>query len=472
MKNAVWAKIVFFTIVLGLTGILFFSASGMYLIEGKLTDTIGEQYYRETVRIAKSSSLSEESVEDTSEAFRLASEFASEFQQCMIWHTDRDGRLIEPSGDSVPGFRSEYVLLLYQELQEEEVHFQVSNFYDCFEEDWINIVTPVLSGEAVSGYIVVHYPMERIYRYRDSFHSIMLLLLNLCYCLGLVPLFLYRGQICTPLQNVIDGVARYSTGDYSSRIPAGQDRNIGYLGSSLNYLADQLDRTGKYQRQLISNVSHDFRSPLTSIKGYVSAMLDGTIAPDDREKYLQIILHETERLEKLTQNLQALEALEVDKKMLHYSVFDIKEILYAVQEFFSGPCRQKQLQVSLRLPPSPLMVSADREKIQQVVYNLMDNAIKFSPPFSMIFMEAYEQNERVFVTVKDQGIGIPASSIGKIWNRFYKEDNSRGKDQMGSGLGLSIVKEIIAAHDEHINVISTEGIGTEFIFTLKKAAVS
>ena len=112
---------------------------------------------------------------------------------------------------------------------------------------------------------------------------------------------------------------------------------------------------------------------------------------------------------------------------------------------------------------------ADVEQIQQVLHNLLNNAIKFSPDHSTIIIETTEKNEKIFVSVKDHGIGIPKESLSKIWERFYKTDISRGKDQKGTGLGLSIVKEIIHAHDQHINVISTEGIGTEFIFTLEKA---
>ena len=116
------------------------------------------------------------------------------------------------------------------------------------------------------------------------------------------------------------------------------------------------------------------------------------------------------------------------------------------------------------------MVYADMEKIQQVMYNLIDNAIKFSYENSVIYLQASEKHEKIFVSVKDTGAGIPKDSIKKIWERFYKSDPSRGKDKKGTGLGLAIVKEIIQAHDENIDVVSTEGVGTEFIFSLPKAS--
>ena len=118
--------------------------------------------------------------------------------------------------------------------------------------------------------------------------------------------------------------------------------------------------------------------------------------------------------------------------------------------------------------PAPVIVYADKRKIQQVLYNLIDNAIKFSENESSITIEVSVKNEKVYISVKDHGIGIPRKDLNKIWERFYKSDLSRGRDKKGTGLGLSIVKEVIQTHDEHINVISTEGVGTEFIFSLSR----
>ena len=136
---------------------------------------------------------------------------------------------------------------------------------------------------------------------------------------------------------------------------------------------------------------------------------------------------------------------------------------------FEGRCKEKCLSFDLILTGDELYVKADSAKIDQVMHNLIDNAFKFSNADSVITIETTLRNGKVFVSVKDRGIGIPKDSIGRIWERFYKTDASRGKDKKGTGLGLAIVKEIIHAHHENINVISTEGVGTEFIFTLPYA---
>ena len=244
---------------------------------------------------------------------------------------------------------------------------------------------------------------------------------------------------------------------------------LGRLCASLNYMAAGVGSTDEYQKKFIANVSHDFRSPLTSIKGYVEAMLDGTIPPELQEKYLNIVLFETDRLNKLTSGLLTLNSYDTKASHLDKTDFDIHEIIKKTAASFEGICTERRISIELVFPEGPLFVHADMGKIQQVLYNLIDNAVKFSHHNSEIYVETTEKNEKVFVSVKDSGIGIPRDSIPKIWDRFYKTDVSRGRDKKGTGLGLSIVKEIIQAHNENINVISTEGVGTEFLFSLPKA---
>ena len=196
-------------------------------------------------------------------------------------------------------------------------------------------------------------------------------------------------------------------------------------------------------------------------------MLDGTIPVELQDKYLNIILFETERLTKLTQGILDLNQFGRHRGiMLDLADFDINRMIKTTILTFEGTCEKKGITFDLVLTGQELFVHADMTKIQQVLYNLIDNATKFSHQNSAIKIETSIKNEKVFISVKDSGIGIPADSIKKIWERFYKTDLSRGKDKKGTGLGLAIVKEIIQAHNEHINVISTEGVGTEFIFTL------
>ena len=184
------------------------------------------------------------------------------------------------------------------------------------------------------------------------------------------------------------------------------------------------------------------------------------------EKYLNIVINETERLTKLTNSLLTLNNLNTNGMLLNMTHFDINQTIRNTVATCEGTCRKKNILIELILTGENLYVQADMDKIQQVLYNLIDNAIKFSHNNSTITVETAEKKNKIFVSVKDTGIGIPKEDIKMIWDRFYKSDSSRGKDKKGTGLGLSIAKEIINAHNENINVISTPGEGTEFIFSL------
>ena len=317
--------------------------------------------------------------------------------------------------------------------------------------------------------MAVHYLMSDLYQSRSSLLWIIQLLFVVTYLLVAVLFIFYSFHVRKPLNEITKGSSEFANGNLSYQIPVDSENELGYLAQNLNYMADKLNRNGEYQRQFISNISHDFRSPLTSIKGYVEAMIDGTIPVEMQEKYLKIISYEAERLEKLTRGLLTLNELDIQKRMLNIQSFDINQIIKSTAASFEGTCTTRQILLELVLSGKELYARADIEQIQQVLYNLLSNAIKFSPDRSTITIETTEKNDKIFVSVKDHGIGIPKSSINKIWERFYKIDRSRGKDQKGTGLGLAIVKEIISAHGQHINVISTEGVGTEFIFTLEKA---
>jgi signal transduction histidine kinase len=155
--------------------------------------------------------------------------------------------------------------------------------------------------------------------------------------------------------------------------------------------------------------------------------------------------------------------------LLQLTYFDFTQIAMDTIASFEGQCSAKNIKIKLTHEDKPYMVSADQLRIQQVIYNLIDNAIKFSPNNADLIVDLSDKGDKVFVSVKDFGVGISPENQVKIFDRFYKVDDSRGKDKKGTGLGLAIVKEIITAHNENINVISTEGVGTQFVFSLAKA---
>lgn len=345
-------------------------------------------------------------------------------------------------------------------------YYQKGDFFHTFSEKTISVFSPVTINYKVRGYLLIHKPVSDLVGFKDAFLNISYLTLAIIFLCAFVMLGLFTFTVYLPIRKITQAAREYSEGNFETKINIHSNDEMGYLAGSINYMAAELSTLEEDQRKFIANVSHDFRSPLTSIKGYIEAIMDGTIPHEMQDKYLNIILSETERLNKLTQGMLELNKYGSKGSMLDVNSFDINHTIKMVIQSFEGTCKKKRISFELILTGQTSFVSADMSKIQQVLYNLIDNAIKFSNMDSSITIETTEKNDKVFISVKDTGIGIPKDSIKKIWERFYKTDLSRGKDKRGTGLGLAIVKEIISAHNENINVISTEGVGTEFIFTL------
>lgn len=379
-----------------------------------------------------------------------------------IWVIDKDGKiLINSRNDS-----SSETLENFDVTTFGTSYYQIGTFFDTFTEEHLSVFSPITINYKVRGYVLIHKPVSNLTSFKDGFLNISYMTLAIIFLCAFVVLGLFTYTVYVPIRKITRAAKDYSEGNFDTKINIHTNDEIGYLAASLNYMATELSTLEEDQRKFIANVSHDFRSPLTSIKGYIEAIMDGTIPYEMQDKYLNIILFETERLNKLTQSMLELNKYGKKGIMLDISSFDINNTIKMVAQSFEGTCKEKKISFELILTGQTSFVSADMSKIQQVIYNLIDNAIKFSHPDSTITIETTEKNEKVFISVKDTGIGIPKDSIKKIWERFYKTDLSRGKDKRGTGLGLAIVKEIISAHNENINVISTEGVGTEFIFTL------
>ena len=454
-------------ILLGILGFFLVTFVGSHLLEARLEKSITSDIYQTAHRIAESDLVRHNITSTNVESVQNTLSLAANYPDTIIWIINSNGQIILSTRKDIS---PDHPIDLdgFDPASWGSNYYQIGDFYGYFHDSRLSTIAPITEHLNIRGYVAVHYLMSDLYQSRSSLLWIIQLLFVITYLMTAVLFLFYSFYIRKPLYAITKGASEFANGNLSYQIPVKSENELGYLASNLNYMADKLNRNGEYQRQFISNISHDFRSPLTSIKGYVEAMIDGTIPVEMQEKYLKIISYEAERLEKLTRGLLTLNELDIHKRMLNIQDFDINQTIKSTAASFEGTCTTRQILLELILSGQTLYAHADLEQIQQVLYNLLSNAIKFSPDHSTITIETTEKNGKIFVSVKDHGIGIPKSSLNRIWERFYKIDRSRGKDQKGTGLGLAIVKEIISAHGQHINVISTEGVGTEFIFTLEK----
>lgn len=387
------------------------------------------------------------------------------YLSATLWIINPSGRMILDSSQPI-NVENEVIVENFDSTIMAGSYYTVGKFFDYFDEDMLSVFAPITSNYKVKGYVVIHTSINSLLQSKENLLRISYITFVLLFLLSFIILIFFTETVYIPLRKITTATEQYASGNMHYDLQIDSNDEMGYLASILSYMAGEIAKSEDNQKKLVANVSHDFRSPLTSIKGFLEAMLDGTIPTEAYPKYIGIVLNETDRLIKLTNSLLTLNNLNTKGMILEKTVFDLNYVIRNTVASFEPACIQKKIGVELILTGETMNVLADMGKIQQVLYNLLDNAIKFSHPDSLIKIETYEKHNKVFVSVKDSGIGIPKESLKQIWNRFYKTDLSRGKDKKGTGLGLSIAKEIIQSHNENINVISTEGVGTEFTFSL------
>lgn len=465
MKKTLYLKFVLAYFIFGVFGFIIITTFVPNMTREHLIREKAESLYYEATLIANTYASGLYTSETSLETVKTQMDSLAVYLGSII-------RIINPSGrlvlDTNSPLNVEDVVMIedFDPTITSGSYYTIGDFFGNFETDVLSVFAPITSNYKVKGYVVIHCKMTDIQESCNSLLNISYITLVILFLLSLIILIFFTEMVYIPLRKITYATEQYASGNMHYEFQIESEDEIGYLAACLNYMASEIARSGDDQKKFVANVSHDFRSPLTSIRGYLEAMLDGTIPPELHEKYLNIVLNETDRLAKLTNSLLTLNNLNTSGMLLDRTDFDINRVIRNTAASFEGTCRKKTIAIEMVLTGDVMYVNADMGKIQQVLYNLMDNAIKFSHHNSVIRIETSEKKNKLFVSVKDTGIGIPKEDLKLIWDRFYKSDLSRGKDKKGTGLGLSIVKEIINSHGEHINVISTPGEGSEFIFSL------
>lgn len=283
-------------------------------------------------------------------------------------------------------------------------------------------------------------------------------------------------RITHPIKQIREAAKEFAYGNFNARVDIQGPDEIAELGTTFNQMAGSLAKHEENRNTFLSNVSHDLRTPMTTISGFVDGMLDGTIPPEQQQHYLEIISGEVRRLSRLVNTLLEVSRLESGKNM-NMTEFNLTEKARQVIISLVGKIEEKKIDVDFDGDAEDLFAFADADAIHQVLYNLLDNAVKFTDPGGTIGIRIEEtgagsgpKGHKIAVRIRNTGKGIPPEEMEHIFERFYKSDRSRGLDKTGTGLGLYIVKTILEKHGETIHAESVAGVYTEFRFTLTPAA--
>ncbi len=501
MKSVFWKMLIVFS---GIFLLSFLIMAGFFYIELddftynrkiELLDIVAGEIYLKTINTQSdiiSVPVTYKQLEDRNELTESV-RLMAENTNAIIWVVNEDGRMIAISGETeydeeyfIRNFYNRTELYLFDTesyvpfFKSNETEFNATGTFAKIFSGGMSkpgltyIKTYKMRGNDFLGEdekigIYIHIPDEELSVARRELVLAYIIPWLISIAVAAVLIMLLARSFSRPLRDMTYTTREVSKGNFSARVNVGSRRDeIGELGRTYNHMMDQLENLEISRQGFISDVSHELRTPITSINGFIGGILDGTIPKEKHEHYLNIVKSESARLNRLVNDLLILTRLNNDDKPLVKETFDLNELIRNVVISFEKEITGKRLDISVKFEDAWTLVFANRDDIERVCVNLVDNAVKFTPGGKKISISTKAVKTKIMIKIKDEGCGMALDKLTMIWDRFYKEDYSRGISKGGAGLGLAIVWKIITAHGETVEVDSAEGKGTEFTFSLQQ----
>ena len=327
----------------------------------------------------------------------------------------------------------------------------------------------VVEDGAVIGYVFVGSDASAIALVWKQLMDVFIVTSVSLLLVTLILSYLTSMRQAKPINEMADAALKFAHGDFSVRVAEGRSDEIGALAAAFNNMAESLEKSEKRRSEFIANVAHELKTPMTTISGFADGILDGTIPPEQSAKYLETISSETKRLNRLVRRMLDMSKYQsAGPEELRRKSFDATELLLQTLLVFEKKIEDKKLIVEPMVPEESIETLGDADAINQVIYNLLENAVKFAAPGTELGVSLFKQDGKAYISIKNHGDTIPPEELALIFDRFHKTDKSRSMDRDGVGLGLYIVKCILNNHGEDIAVTSRDGV-TEFVFSLTLA---
>ena len=467
--NSIYFKNFMAMAVIVLTSFLIVGVSFVFILRYFVMNDARENMVANAEQISRNAAAMTDVDELEDWDTRMSISMLSEATGNHIFLCDKDGVVISCSdkslgcghiGKQIP---RTYITAINSNGQLEQLT-DLNGFYDTVR---VVVAEPIDIDNTLAGYVFVSKDSSVIVGAYGTFMYVFVLTITAVMSLAMVLSLVFSKQMTKSLDEMAVAARKYSHGDFSMRVST-TDRadEMGALTDSFNEMADSLEKAERSRQEFIANVSHELKTPMTTIAGFAEGLLDGTIPKEDENKYLTIIADETRRLSRLVR-----EMLDMSRMSDHVAApenmkdFNLNEAIIATLLNFETRAEDKKLAVELHLPDDTLTVRGNEDAIRRVIYNLLDNAIKFAKEGGTLGVSLWQQGEKAYVSISDEGETIPPEDLPFIFDRFHKSDRSRSLDRDGVGLGLYLVKSILNAHDEDIAVTSKDGV-TKFVFTM------
>ncbi len=350
-----------------------------------------------------------------------------------------------------------------------------SDLDGIFDTEHINVIRPInlfpagrvdYNAQANSGAIFIC--SENTNPVYEKLGSTIVMTVIWIFAISLVAVYFVSERISRPLKEMSYAAKSFAQGKFNVRVPVRGNDEVAELATAFNNMANDLEKLEENRSTFLSNVSHDLRTPMTTISGFVDGILSGAIPKDKADHYLEIVSNEIKRLARLVNSLLDITRIQSGERKFNMTVFDACELARQVLISCESRIDSKNLDVSFECDDDNMNAVADRDAIHQIMYNLIDNAVKFSDENGALSVKLRENDKKIVMTVRNTGKGIAAEDLPHVFDQFYKSDRSRGIDKTGLGLGLYICKTIIDQHGEEMWVKSEENAWCEFTFTLTK----
>jgi signal transduction histidine kinase len=400
----------------------------------------------------------------------MLSVVSSNSDDVTVLITDNSGRILLEAGHDREEISEGFSIpkTLMDEVNNGSIIFEKAINYSIFSHTQAVYAVPVYNNyNSVCGTVFVCASSMMLTELLEVIIKAVVVSILWVLLAALIAVYFISDRVISPLKEISYAAKKFASGKFDTRVPVRGRDEVSELAIAFNNMAESLDNYDTMRNTFMSNVSHDLRSPMTSISGFIDGILDGVIPPEKHEYYLQIVSAEIKRLSRLVASLLDLSRIQAGDRKFTMAPFDICEMGREILISFEQKINDKRLDVEFDCDDDRMTVMADRDAIYQIFYNLCDNAVKFSREGGVLSLKVQKlKGRKVLVSVYNEGQGISEADIPYVFERFYKSDKSRGLNKSGVGLGLFISKTIIEAHGEKIWVESDFGEDCCFHFTL------
>jgi signal transduction histidine kinase len=328
-------------------------------------------------------------------------------------------------------------------------------FGGMFARQMLMAAEPFQIGGAAAGFVLAVQPIsDGLALYVGRMFRLFLLSGAAALALAFVVVYFISYRLTRPLNDMARATQQYARGDFGYRVQTAEDNELRQLAEAFNSMAISLATLESSRRSFVANVSHELKTPMTSIGGFIDGILDGTIPDQQHKKYLELVSEEVKRLSRLVTGMLNLSKIEDGELQLNLKPFDISELLFTTILRFEQIVAAKRLELAGLDALEPVTLQGDRDMLTQVFYNLIDNAVKFTPPGGRLEFDARAERETYIFRLRNTGVGISSEELARVFERFYKTDKSRSFDVKGAGLGLYLARTIVKMHGGTISAAS------------------